>query len=78
MARPAFLMHYVKHAEHGNKHVTDDELPGLLADGWVKWPRTREQKEARALLEVAVDKFEQAMDDHESVAPKRGRPRKAG
>lgn len=37
-------MAYVKHHEHGNKHVPDDEVESLQALGWVKWPRTKEQK----------------------------------
>jgi hypothetical protein len=37
-------MAYVKHPEHGNKHVPDDQVEALVAQGWVKWPRTKEQK----------------------------------
>ena len=37
-------MAYVKHPVHGNKNVDDSEVSALVADGWVKWPRTKEEK----------------------------------
>ena len=37
-------MIYMKHAEHGNAHWPDDQEAALVAAGWVKWPRTAEQK----------------------------------
>ena len=37
-------MAYLKHPELGNKHAPDSELEKLTAEGWVKWPRTKEQK----------------------------------
>jgi hypothetical protein len=37
-------MAYVKHPEHGNKHVSADEAQALTLDGWVIWPRTKDQK----------------------------------
>lgn len=37
-------MAYVKHPIHGNKHVVDHEVPALVAQGWVKWPRTDKEK----------------------------------
>lgn len=37
----------VKHPEHGNKHVTEEEALKLTSEGWVKWPRTTEQKGPR-------------------------------
>lgn len=37
-------MAYVKHPEHGNKHVSDHEVAALVARGWVKWPRAPEDK----------------------------------
>jgi hypothetical protein len=42
-------MVYVKHAVHGNKHVDESELTKLRAEGWVKWPRTPEEKNAAPL-----------------------------
>lgn len=40
-------MALVKHKEHGNKHVTDEEAVKLAADGWVRWPRKVELKGPR-------------------------------
>lgn len=37
-------MRYLKHPQHGNKHVSEAEAPALIAAGWVAWPRTKEQK----------------------------------
>lgn len=41
-------MKYVKHPTFGNRHVSDEEAPALVAEGWVIWPRTKEQKEGLA------------------------------
>lgn len=40
-------MVYMKHPEHGNRHVHEHERAGLEALGWVAWPRTPEQKAAK-------------------------------
>ncbi len=40
-------MALVKHPEHGNKHVTEEEAVKLVTEGWVKWPRTTEEKGPR-------------------------------
>ena len=37
-------MAYVKHPELGNKHVDDSEVAALVEQGWVKWPRTDDEK----------------------------------
>jgi hypothetical protein len=37
-------MTYIKHPEHGNKHVGHDEALALTRDGWVIWPRSKEAK----------------------------------
>lgn len=37
-------MIYVKHPEHGNKHVSAEEAEKLVAEGWVIWPRSKEAK----------------------------------
>ena len=37
-------MAYVKHPELGNKHVADSEVAALVEQGWVKWPRTDDEK----------------------------------
>ena len=39
-------MAFVKHPVHGNKHVDDSDVAALVAQGWVKWPRTDEEKAA--------------------------------
>ena len=39
-------MIYMKHPVLGNRHFHEDQLTALLADGWVRWPRTLEQKNA--------------------------------
>lgn len=39
-------MVYIKHAALGNKHVPEADWPTLQSQGWVKWPRTKEQKNA--------------------------------
>ena len=38
-------MAFVKHPELGNKHVDDSEVAALVAQGWVQWPRKKEEKE---------------------------------
>lgn len=37
-------MAYMKHPERGNKHVPDADVEQLQAEGWVRWPRPKEQK----------------------------------
>lgn len=37
-------MAFVKHPEHGNKHVADHEVAELVKQGWVKWPRSKDEK----------------------------------
>ncbi len=37
-------MAYVKHPEFGNKTVEDSEVADLVANGWVQWPRSKEDK----------------------------------
>ena len=37
-------MAFVKHPELGNKHVDDSEVEALVKEGWVKWPRSAEEK----------------------------------
>lgn len=72
-------MHYVKHPEHGNRHVTDEELPALIADGWVKWPRTKAQKQAADSAAVPIKLADPIEPPAAPVAPARrapGRPRR--
>lgn len=38
-------MVYVKHKDHGNRHVVATEVAGLVAAGWVVWPRTKSEKD---------------------------------
>jgi hypothetical protein len=37
---------YMKHPELGNAHFPDAEQKKLEGEGWVRWPRTPEQKSA--------------------------------
>lgn len=37
-------MIYVKHKEHGNKHIEGAVLDEHIAAGWVKWPRSKAEK----------------------------------
>lgn len=47
------MSYYLKHPEHGNRHVeTYAELHDLLAKGWVRWPRTKAEKEGRQVSQV--------------------------
>lgn len=40
---------YLKHKEHGNKHVaTEAEAKKLASEGWTRWPRSLEEKEGKA------------------------------
>ena len=40
------MSYYLKHPQHGNRHVeTFAEFRLLLAEGWVQWPRSKSQKE---------------------------------
>ena len=68
-------MAFVKHPVHGNKHVDDSEVAALAAQGWVKWPRTQEDKAAgdgsaagywRAKFEAEAAK-QTAVDDADEV-----------
>jgi hypothetical protein len=64
-------MVYVKHPQHGNKHVSAEEAAVLVQEGWVIWPRTKEQK-AGIVAPVPVQ-------EPDAVTPakrKPGRPRK--
>lgn len=63
-------MIYMKHAERGNKHFPVSEEEARLAEGWVKWPRTKEQKAGVAPVPPADPVATEA------VKRKPGRPRK--
>jgi hypothetical protein len=63
----------VKHPEHGVRHVPDGEVAALVSAGWVKWPRSREEKEGKGMeWKVSPDQSEPAV-----VKRGPGRPRKA-
>lgn len=34
----------VKHPVHGNRQVQESEVATLVANGWVKWPRSKDEK----------------------------------
>jgi len=37
-------MIYMKHSEFGNGHFEDEEQGKLESQGWIRWPRTGNQK----------------------------------
>jgi hypothetical protein len=59
----------MKHAVHGNEHVSEAEVEARKAAGWVQWPRSLSEKQGSDYL------------PHSALAeiPKRkpGRPKKA-
>ena len=65
-------MIYVKHPELGNKHVREAELPALVAAGWVRWPRTAEQKAGVSPVATVGE----ILKSDEPPKRKPGRPRK--
>lgn len=67
-------MTYIKHPEHGNRHVSPEEAEKLVSEGWVIWPRSKEAK--AGFVQSAVNL---ASDDIPTLIPTRrpGRPRKA-
>lgn len=80
-------MAFVKHPELGNKHVEDSEVAALVAQGWVKWPRTAEEKALGDGSDAAYwrKKYERDVnaalkdfpaDDGEDAPKRRGRPPK--
>lgn len=41
------MMYYLKHPQHGNRHVASrEEANELQRSGWTLWPRPRSQKVA--------------------------------
>ncbi len=70
-------MAYVKHAALGNKHVKDEEVAKLEAEGWVKWPRTKEQKTGLTPAVVQPLTTDEFIQEVVAVAKRKpGRPRK--
>lgn len=80
----------VKHPVHGNKHVDDSEVSALTAQGWVKWPRSADEKalgdgsaagywrakfEAEAAKKVAVEVDEIDDPENPDAAPAKRRGR---
>ena len=70
-------MTVVKHPVHGNREVSETEVAALVAQGWVKWPRTKEEKALgdgsaagywRAKFEAEVKKVE-AVEPETDVDP---------
>lgn len=51
-------MIYMKHPEHGNKHFPDSEQVTREAAGWVRWPRTPEQKRGEVPAAAEQDRGE--------------------
>ena len=48
-------MPYLKHPEHGNRHVVEEEACALEAQGWTRFPRSAEAKALGAWLPVNVE-----------------------
>jgi hypothetical protein len=78
-------MAFVKHPVHGNKNVDDSEVAALVADGWVKWPRSPEEKALgdgsdaaywRKKYERDVSAASPVDEDSEDAPKRRGRPPK--
>lgn len=61
-------MIYMKHSELGNAHFDDVLQAEKEAQGWVKWPRTPEQKSGSVALPVE--------SQIEAIKRKPGRPRR--
>lgn len=64
---------YMKHPKLGNAHCADDEESAKVAAGWVKWPRSGEQKSAG---HGDAEAFEDDLNDLAATKRKPGRPRK--
>jgi len=70
-------MVYVKHPEHGNRHVSADEAKALTREGFVIWPRSKEQKAGIPVPDVPVAPVVLPEIEVEQVAKRKpGRPRK--
>jgi hypothetical protein len=67
-------MIYMKHPELGNKHFDDAEQAEREAEGWVKWPRSKEAKFGAVAVPVFVLPTVEAGEHLEVRRP--GRPRK--
>jgi hypothetical protein len=65
-----YLMKYVKHPEHGNRHIPDEEVDTYVADGWVVWPRPAHVKNGTPESKAEAPKAEAP------VKRGPGRPRK--
>ncbi len=63
---------YMKHPVMGNAHVPASQQTQREADGWVRWPRTPEQK----LGICSVQPTQEQVARVEQQAKPRGRPRK--
>lgn len=63
---------YVKHPVLGNRHVDERELPALVGAGWVRWPRTAEEKAGQVVAPVEITEEPPA----EPVKRRPGRPKK--
>ena len=48
-------MVYVKHPEHGNKHISAEEVNSHVANGWVVWPRPASMKNCVVARPIAIE-----------------------
>jgi len=72
-------MVYVKHPEHGNRHVSAEKAQALAREGWVIWPRSKEQKAGIAAPDVPVPAGPvvlPVLNVEQVIKRKPGRPRK--
>ena len=68
-------MAYVKHPDHGNKHVNASEAQALTREGWVIWPRSKEQKAGiPAPAAPAAPVILAVLDVEQIIKRKPGRP----
>jgi hypothetical protein len=60
-------MIYMKHATLGNEHFEDAEQAEREAEGWVRWPRTKEQKAATSEPQSVVSTRAGLLADAEAL-----------
>ena len=63
-------MVYMKHHIFGNRHVPESEVADRRAAGWVKWPRSPEEKQGVVVPATFVA-------EDAPIKRKPGRPKKA-
>lgn len=72
-------MFYLKHHYLGNKHVeTEAEADKLVPEGWVRWPRSKEQKQVDpvAVAAAARQKYEDEQTELARLRAEQGKGKK--